>query len=98
MAALARWIRDPVDPHIDHDRAFLHHFRLYELRLSDRHDQQIGLPRDRPEIAGTAVRQRYRAIARIAVAAHQDAHRTANDVAAAHHHAMHSAGAHTFVP
>ena len=75
-----------VHAHVDHHGARLDHVGRDELRPADGHDQDVGLARDRGQVARAAVADGHRGVAAGPLLHEHRRHRLAHDVAAAHDH------------
>src|SRR5258708_8978794 len=90
--ALFRRIGHPGNPHVDDDSALFDHIRSDKLPPANGRNDDIRLAAEFGDIPGLGMTEGYRAVAGVGIAAEQDAHRPAYDIAAAYHYGMHAPG------
>src|SRR5579859_2188640 len=91
-SALFRGIRHPGNSYIYDDSALLYHRSPDKLRPAQGRHDDIRLQTEPGNIPGLGMTKGYRAIARVAVAAEQDAHGSPDDIAPSDHDGVHPPG------
>src|SRR5580692_11938564 len=91
-AAFFGSVGDAGDADVDHDSAGFDHGAMNEFRFPEGGYDDIPLQADLPEVAGLGVAGGDGTVAGLGVGAQQNAHGPADNIAAADHYRVHSAG------